>query len=80
MVSNLKRLCTEFVEGLSQEDRGGRNAGIARSIAGRFPDLSGIQRCMEFYGGKSSPTSFCDALDEMAKDHGINKSIKIISL
>ena len=79
VVSNLKRLCTEFVEGLSQEDEGGRNVDIARSIAGRFRALSGIQGCAEFGGGTSSPGSFRDVLEEAAEAHGVKKAVKIIS-
>ena len=80
MVSNLKRLCTEFVEGLSQEDEGSRNIYIERSIAVQFQDLLGVHGCEEFGGDTSMPGSFCDVIKAAADAHIINKYVKIISL
>ena len=64
---------------LSQEDEGGRNVNIARSITGQLRALSGIQGCGEFGGGTSFLGSFRDVLEEAAEAHGVKKSIKIIS-
>ena len=80
VVSNLKRLCTEFVEGLNQEDAGGINVNIARTIMVRFQGLLGIQGCAEFGMGTSSPKKFRDILEEAAEAHGVKKSVKIIKL
>ena len=64
---------------LSQEDEGGRNVNIARSIAGRFRDFSRIQGCEEFDGGTSLPGSFRGVLEETTEAHGTKKAVKIIS-